>query len=376
MMNIDRIAGRLARWGARARALPAALYTRGGFTYPLMTSRGDRIGHAIPGRGLLLEADFKRVGITRAIPNVLERTPWMRAAELVARALDPCGAITSIADVQAAYANWRQQSSATETFQPVGGTTWVEQFDVANNANFGAALTPTRATAGAYSARLSNPPAGQKKYLVGLSTIGAGTGQGYGMGILCDALSAIGNIDATSIVLQTLTMNALTRNTDGKGVYIGLFVATGSGLALASPSTYTLSYTNQANVAARTATTTSSGGSGTESVSDNTSGEVPCVPYQSSDFGCRTVASITCSVASTTAPSLLGLLLYKPVCWLHAIEETSISIEREVRQEPEMLVELVTDGSGVLGFLTILWQAPTASGNAQTMTHILDTIVG
>lgn len=376
-MDVDVVARRLARWGAKARSMPRGAFEHEGDTHPLVTSRGARLGRLVPGHGLAIDADLKKLGITRPVPGVIERTPWMRLLDALA---GDRGAITTLATLRSA--SGRTQYTWADTFN-VNGFAAFQQFEPSSAgvtfASAGTVAPTARSPAGAYNSALRDPPAGIKKYLTGVSQIStAGGTHAFGMAVYVDVLSVFGSLACDSVASQTVNSAALTRRTSGAGVYFLYAVATGGTVWVTPPNpTVTTTYTNQSGTGSRTSVfSTDSATSGQImllfSVADNAQYNQLFCPFQSGDYGIRSIQSVQLSIAGSAATTFGGFL-FRPLVFLHACGETNVSIERDARAEPEMLVEFDVDASNVLGYHTMLQIPESSSGSSGTAVFTFDT---
>jgi len=361
-VDVDRVAEALARWGRAARALPQGPLFHD--AQPLVCN-GQRLGRILPGRGVLLDADLHKLGIHKPIPNVLERTPWARLAEFMA---DDRGTVTSLSDLLAGQN--RQIFTISDQFRAAVARYVGQQFDAIASAvtftNFTTgsgiltgALNRTFC-AGSYTATIPDPPAGKKKYLLGLSMLySTGAGTGFGMGMLVDILSVIGNLDATSTAAQTFSSAALTRFTSGIGVYYAVCGSNNSGSTPSTTVTATIGYTNAAGTSGRSANFVYDDivGSALLAIWDGTiENNLLAHPLQAGDSGVQSIQSLTLSSGNgITAGTKLGILIYKPLYFMHSIADNNTMVERDMRAEPECVVELPVDGGGVLGYHSLLW---------------------
>lgn len=349
-----------------------------GQSHPLIGLGGHHLGKIIPGHGLLLPADLKTLGITKKIPGVIERTPFMRMRDALA---GERGAITSLANVISAP---RHQYVATNIFScSIGAQRVTQQYDNSNTVggfNSNGNVAPTRTSiAGAFNANAKDPSTGKKRYLIGIASMtGTSAAHGFGMGIYADFLTTWGNLAVDVATLQTFTIAAITRRTSGIGVYLYV-TATSAGATFPSATTCTASYTNSAGVAGQS--TTFAVGTGTLSYesmmmdSSTTGNDLMAAPLAAGDFGIRSIASLQLSQASSTTGGKMGGALYHPYLFLHGIPEPFVTVERDARAEPEMLIEFDVDGSGVLGYHTMIWTNDAATVDA-TISFTFDTCEG
>lgn len=165
----------------------------------------------------------------------------------------------------------------------------------------GSGYTCTNATAGAI--RFTNPGAGETR-LVKLSA----TGSIVGTAILYDRLWTCSGFNTTTLTAQSITtpgtIPARDANgtTTGAGVEIWGEIYTAPG---ATGATWTVSYTNTAGTAGRSATYT-------HPANAETVGQMFPFMLQAGDTGVQSVQSLTCSVSSGTAGSL-GITLLRRI---------------------------------------------------------------
>lgn len=390
-MNIDAVARSLADFGAQARAMPRGAFERGGQTHPLICG-GHLIGHMVPGHGLALDADLKVMGITKKIPNVAERTPWMRLLEKLS---DDRGAITTMAGLRSSYTSgFMDRVTVLQTTQIVGPSShgmqpnnWYMTYQLQDSARDGGSLdnfststpvAPDRTNpASAWNKQMRDPSGSRTKYLVGVSALSfTATSAPYTAGILIDVLSSRGQI-AVNTTPQTATTSALTRYTDGAGVYIATASTNSSAWAwVTSPATVTISYTNQAGTAAQSSATPSTNLMGfAQLISDD--GAAGCYPAQtlaSGDYGVRAVATVACS-ETVASPASIGLMLYHPLAFLVG-PELNVTTEIEAVNDVMNLVQLPTTAGGLLGHFSFLWRGGLSLASDNITSFVLDSVEG
>lgn len=178
---------------------------------------------------------------------------------------------------------------------------WSSMWDIApfGGTNPGASAVPTNATAGAIGQANGGASALRIHQLEVVFANG-------GALMLVDRLVHTGGLDGTLATPQTtnLPTSALTRETTGAGVHMGLEIYTAIG---ASSTTVTASYTNQAGSSGRTTQATAIGNTGFSE--DN---RFIMLPMQQGDTGVRAVASVTLAATTGTAGAF-GVVLYKPL---------------------------------------------------------------
>jgi hypothetical protein len=121
-----------------------------------------------------------------------------------------------------------------------------------------------------------------------------------------DLLNVSGGLSGTVTTEQTtnLPSAALTRNTGGDGVRIGLVIYTAVG---STATTISVRYTNQDGTANRTSTVTSFGGTGFREV-----GRLIQIPLAAGDTGVRSVEGVTLTATTGTLGNF-GVCLFKPL---------------------------------------------------------------
>jgi hypothetical protein len=130
---------------------------------------------------------------------------------------------------------------------------------------------------------------------------------GYGScAIVIDRLSHQGGLDATVTSAQTtnLPTAALTRYTSGVGVMCGLTIYTTIGT---TPTTVTVSYTNQAGTGGQVSPAVVIGGN-----PNTVGGRLVMIPPAAGDTGFRSVESVTLAGSTGTAGNI-GVTLFKPL---------------------------------------------------------------
>jgi hypothetical protein len=161
-------------------------------------------------------------------------------------------------------------------------------------------VVPTNSTVGALGQ--SNPANGTQLNILGaqFSALVPGT---Y---LVCDRLSHQGGLSGIVTTAQTtnLPTAALTRNTTGDGVMLGITIYTAVG---ATATTIRASYTNQSGTAGRLTPLITFGGTAFRELD-----RLVILPLQSGDTGVRSVQSVTV-IATTGTAGNFGVTLFKPL---------------------------------------------------------------
>lgn len=152
----------------------------------------------------------------------------------------------------------------------------------------GAAVAPTPGLTGAaltsYAGQIPVPPASGNTHLSYVSFVSQAQG---GMVLLCDRLWHNSGLNVTLTTAQTVGSVAFPARdadgtTNGEGVFLGVEVSAATG---AGTPTITVSYTNQAGTAGRTATNTDA------TVATSAVGTFYRIGLQAGDTGVRSVQS-------------------------------------------------------------------------------------
>lgn len=132
------------------------------------------------------------------------------------------------------------------------------------------------------------------------------TGQPGATVVAIDLLNVSGGLSGTVTTEQTtnLPTAALTRNTGGDGVMIGLVIYTAVGT---TGTTISVRYTNQAGTPNRVSTVTSFGGTGFREAA-----RLIQIPLAAGDTGVRSVEGVTLTATTGTAGNF-GVCLFKPL---------------------------------------------------------------
>lgn len=178
---------------------------------------------------------------------------------------------------------------------------------------------------------------------------------GYAM--LCDRLSHQGGLSGIVATAQTtnLPTAALTRYTDGVGVFMGLEIYSVVGTTATSAS---VSYTNQAGTAGRASTLVAFGGTAFREA-----GRMIVLPTQSDDFGVRSVQSATLLV-TTGAAGNFGVTLFKP---LYAVPVVGGAV-----QDHDSLIGLNCQTSRILDDACLFWMHVCVGTNSGTFNSTMD----
>jgi hypothetical protein len=160
------------------------------------------------------------------------------------------------------------------------------------------------------------------------------TTQGGGVMIICDRLGHQAGLSGTVTSAQTtnLPTAALTRYTSGVGVMAAITVWTQLG---ATPTTATVSYTNQAGTAGRTSPAVSLPASASAR-------RMFVVPLAAGDTGIRSVESVTLAGSTGTAGNF-GITLFKALMSIPIIMEPRVQISDAILEHGGNLAEVIPD---------------------------------
>ena len=326
--DCDLLAAQMLKWRDMALSMPPSW--DGCMTAPIIaTPEGDRIGNILPGKGIYVNSDLKRVGITRNIPGVYERSIVRRAAEKLARARDDVRvlltderrAITSYNGIINGRANGNGQNVVIQksSFTTVANV-WSGTWQAGGNPSAGSysaspGTAPDNTTAGALSQAISDPSSGNTQYLL---TFGFTSSSALNMLWLGDLLSQVGSLSATSISSQTVNSAAIVRNYTTGGLGSGVLMIFDITSALGgTASNITVTYTNQSGSGSRTTAAIAMLASGiTQRLTPSV--QAPSIALEAGDYGVREVNSIILS-ASMTGTGVFALNLWYPIMFIPGI---------------------------------------------------------
>lgn len=175
-----------------------------------------------------------------------------------------------------------------------------------------------------------------------------------------DRLSHSGGLSGIVTTAQTtnLPTAALTRQTSGEGVWLGLTIYTQVGT---TATTVTASYTNQDGTAGRTTIATVFGGT-----NHREAARMIVLPLQSGDTGVRSVQSVTVLATTGTAGNF-GVTLFKPVCVMLAHEQNAYTDGLTGGFQP--IAAEVVDGAALFPLLQVAGTNFAAAGNIVLTEH-------
>lgn len=343
--SVDELACYLRYLGALAHSLPAlAPY---GERWPVIVHGEYTLGHMLPGVGLALHTDLKRIGITRGrLPYVLERSLWQRGLDWAAQhtngfaaaaacltaafgtpisALMAMGTLTSYDSVVAALGAGRSHivlwASGIDTISSTNNGLWLFPYDLQSPTSFTfstglSASAPSRTTGGAINGWIPAPTGSEQTVLTAvheLRQLPQTLIASHRCHMLVDVLYECGPFSLNTTSLQNLGTAALTRYTSGVGVFVGGVLNPGTSNV---NTTFTISYTNSAGTSGRTMTWQHPGSFAARSMvphsaANTTRPAFPAFVFEGSDIGVQSVETI--QQTNSLASGQLALMLYKPL---------------------------------------------------------------
>lgn len=361
--NVDQIAAYLAYMGDFGHRMPPA-WRGAGISHRVGGPGCEHIGRMLPGRGLYLDTDLKRLGITKPIPHVYQRSIFRHLLDVVG---NERGAIQTYDGIIAARGAGQANdwSFIKNTITSVANQ-WFSLFRAAGMpaaGSYNAATPPTeaacdRSTVGALSLGLSNPAGTNRKYLL---TLGFNSSSTINMGLLIDLMVQGGSFRLTVATAETVAAPvAVVRQYAPSSLGAGNLIAFEATTATsATAHNLTVTYKNQAGTAGQTtvfaAPATAVAANGIYPVNN-----APFIPLASGDFGVQNVSQTQSSVA--LAAGVLALILYFPLMFIPGIS-SNVYIERDSTLQIDALTELANSGQ-VIGCLVMLVNTNTTSTGA------------
>ena len=360
----DILAKELIRWVALAQSAPPA-WDGDEISIPIGGS-GGIIGRLLPGKGVYLDHDLRRISpIRQIIPGVFERSRTQRAIDFFKdnRRAVACAAMTALCGIPdnvspaaiAAYNDILTQRAAgkykdfavSKTSITTAANFWYSLYAAGGNptvgtyTNINPGAIHTRASVGAWSGGLQNPASGEKTFLI---SFGWAQGSQSNWAIIADLLWAGGNVVVNAGGAQTVNSSALTRYTGGKGVMVTAVVTTALGGDTGNVNVS--SYTDQDGNTGNSAPTT--GMAASTPVHRLAPGIGPWMNLASGDYGVRAIASFT--AYDSGSAGVMAVQMYFPLMFLPGIITNSY-VEADLYLGTTGMVEL-TQASNVLGCLT------------------------
>lgn len=329
-----------------------------------------KIGEVIPKRGFFLKGmSWRTFNAILKDEERVQQNPESFFKKLKRILLDEGGVITTWNDVLNARANGKADDrllyKASQTTVANNWSCFYRSGGVPGAGSYtsipGGAVHNVNSP-GAFPLR--NPAPGDKKYLL---NFGVQHLTGVNVVALVDLLWAGGSVNPNTTGSQAVNSVALTRYTDGAGVYPILEVTTALGSTAANVS---ISYTNQAGTSGRTSPATAMTTSAVAFRLQPVAGGM-IMPLQDSDTGVRSIQSITFSAAM--GAGACALLLFHPLLLVPTLAVTTF-VERNTPAMLAGITELVTDTGGNLGCLTVFVLTSTTSTGVQT--YFIQTVSG
>lgn len=371
----DRLAAYLIYMAKLARTLGPS-WDAIGLTHFIAGLHGEYIGKVLPGKGIYLDFDLKRMSpITKSLPFVFERTPVQKWNEMfdderlaIELAMVPMagGTITSYDGIINARAGGNAEDIVImKTSFTTSANEWFDMFlslGTPDGGLYTGTTPPTgtalnKSTTGAWSLGLTNPTGVNKKYFL---TLGLNSNVAINFGVLVDILTESGSFRLTVATAETVaTPPTLLRYTTGAGVQMTLVVTTASS---ATAHTLTVTYMNQAGTAGQAvsafapATATI-----TPQLAYPTGIGSPFVGFQSGDYGAREFKQTQSNVA-LAAGALTGLLVY-PLAFIPGVAANTY-VERDSTVQIDGLTELVLGSDSALGCLGMFINTGTTASGA------------
>lgn len=368
MENPDHLAERLADMAHVWRGLGPS-WDAGAIRTRITAPGGGHLGFALPGRGILLDTDFKHLGITRQIPGVFERSPFRRILD---RVNDERGAISTYDGIISARGNGKGDdiviSKSTITMV---AAFWYSAFASAGTGGTGVYLATTAPTGqnrvhgavGDFGLQLTNPGGSDKKYLIAL---GWGASSAHNWAILVDQLQDAGSFRLNPTAAETIASPADIPSrlygpsgTLGMGCQIIAPVTTVRGTPAAG--NLTISYRNTASADTNTgASAMTTNADPINRLLPFPAGNVgsPFITLAAGDLGVKRINSSQ-RAATSDASGAFAMGIVFPLMIMPGIG-ANVFVERDAPMNIDGLVELA-NASQVMGCFTMLIYANASS---------------
>lgn len=331
----------------------------------IMAPDNAPLGRVLPGKGIYIDADLKKLGINRPIPWVFERSPFLRLMDRLR--YDERGAITTYDGIINARANGKGQDIvvAKSSITTVAAF-WYDTFRAGGNPAAGvynSTTAPTvtatdRATTGAWSQYISNPGGTDKEYLI---AIGWGSTSAHNFAILVDQHQQAGSFRLTVTTAETVASPTnVVRNygpgSSGTGNEIVFTVTT----ARTTPTTsnLTVKYTDEGGNTSTPATAMLANADPVDRCLALPDQGSPFMALATGDIGVRQLSETTKAATADAAGIVAGQVVY-PLAFVPGLA-ASTYIERDAPMNIDGLTELA-NSSQVVGCLKMFVFANAAT---------------
>jgi len=342
----------LTHLAASARTLPPTW--QHGDAWPILY--GDvTLGVVWPGLGVQLDVPLRSLGISRTIPHVIERSLWDRcldtlgdprmAAGLAAACVGAAvlsdaplsaplfaGTLTTFNSIVSAIGAGRSDVVLCSydplliAFNSAAGQ-WAFPYALFRPGAFTfssglSATAPGYATAGALNGYAQAPSSGQTQILQAVHELNrtAVNISRPAMFLFVDVLYECGGIVMSTTNTQTLGTAAITRYTNGIGVFM---LAIGTVVSNDTTASATVTYTNSEGTGSHSATVAHNGNAGQgQYIAKPPFRAWPFVDMQAGDVGVRSIESVAWSNATGTGE--MAMMLVKPVGTVYAKQREDI----------------------------------------------------
>lgn len=364
LFNEDNLATRLMDMAYVARKMAPA-WDGAHVHHPIRGVDGSPVGRVLPGKGIYIDYDLKKLGINRPIPWVFERSPFMRLMDRLR--YDERGAITTYDGIINARANGKGQDIviAKSSITTAAGF-WYDTFRAGGNPVAGvynSTTAPTvtatdRATTGAWSQYISNPGGSDKEYLI---AVGWGTTSAQNFAILVDQHQQSGSYRLTVTTAETVASPVnVSRNygpgTSGTGNEIVFTVTTARATPTAS--NLTVTYTDEGGNSSAPAIAMQATADPVDRCLALPDVGSPFVALASGDIGVRQLSQTQKAATADATGIAAGQVVY-PLAFVPGVAANTY-IERDAPMNIDGLTELA-NSSQVIGCLKMLVFSNAAS---------------
>jgi hypothetical protein len=354
--NEDNLATRLMDMAYVARKMAPA-WDGARLSHEIRGVGGEHLGRVLPGKGIYVDFDLKRLGINRHIPFVFERSRFQRLLEKLRD--DERGAITTYDGIINARANGKGEDVmiAKSSITTVAAF-WYDTYRAAGNPPAGVynnTTAPTvtatdRATVGAWTQYLTNPTGSDKKYLIAL---GWGSTSAQNFAILADQHQQAGLFRTSVTTAETVASPTNVVRTYGPGTSgTGNEIVCTVTVARTTPttSTLTLTYTDEGGASSAPAIAMLANADPVDRCLALPDQGSPFVNLASGDIGVRQISQGQKAATADAAGGFAAQVVY-PLMFIPGVAANTY-IERDAPMNIDGLIELA-NSSLVIGCLKL-----------------------
>lgn len=376
--DCDKLATHLLRMSTLAREMSPG-WDGAKVKHRVMGNHGEHVGWMLPGKGLYVDMDLKRAGITKQLPWVYEYTWFNRLRD---KLRSERGAITTYDGIISGRGGGKADDiCAVRSSITTVSAFWYDTYVAAGGTGPGTYLATTaptdvklaHASASDLGFGLTNPGGSDKKYLVSL---GMSFSSAHNFAMLSDRMLDSGSYRLSVTSAETIAAPKTIDRTYGPG-------SLGTGCQLIAPvttaratpgtGTWSVAYTDTAGSAQNTpASALAATADPVNRLIAPASTANPFINLASGGIGVKSITSAT-RVATADTTGVAALDIIYPLVFIPALGTANVYVERDLPSDLSGLIELanLTQVIGCLGL-----QIYAGANSLGALTAFFRTVAG